>query len=256
MGTILEVQQLQKYFGGAANRVKAVDGISFAVEQGEFVGIMGASGSGKTTLLNCLSTIDRATGGKILIEGKDITKLRSAQRARFRREKLGFVFQEFNLLDTLTAYENIALALTIAGAPAGGIDAQVKLVAKQLSIEDTLKKFPYQLSGGQRQRVACARAIVTGPALILADEPTGALDSKSASLLMKSIKTLNRDLSATVLVVTHDPSTASYCSRILLMKDGQEENSLRRGEGETRKEFFGRILQAVSALGGDEEDAI
>ena len=221
MQKILSVEHIEKYYGNKGNVTKAVDDISFTLDKGEFVGIMGASGSGKTTLLNCISTIDTATAGHIFIDGADITRLNSKQLSRFRREQLGFIFQDFNLLDTLTAYENIALALAIIKTPAGGIDVRVRQVAKALEIEEVLKKYPYQMSGGQKQRVACARAIVTNPALILADEPTGALDSKSARMLLESFERLNADLEATVLMVTHDAFTASYCHRILFIKDGK-----------------------------------
>jgi len=247
---ILNVDHVEKYYGNRGNVTKAVDDISFAVQKGEFVAIMGASGSGKTTLLNCISTIDSVTSGHISIDDRDITKLKSKELSRFRREELGFIFQDFNLLDTLTAFENIALALTIGGTPAGDVEPRVLQVAKQLMIEDILKKYPYQLSGGQKQRVASARAIVTKPALVLADEPTGALDSKSARMLLESFETLNRELQATILMVTHDAFTASYCSRILFIKDGRIFNEIDRGES-TRKELFTKIIDVVSLLGGD-----
>ena len=247
---ILNVDHVEKYYGNRGNVTKAVDDISFAVQKGEFVAIMGASGSGKTTLLNCISTIDSVTSGHISIDDRDITKLKSKELSRFRREELGFIFQDFNLLDTLTAFENIALALTIGGTPAGDVEPRVLQVAKQLMIEDILEKYPYQLSGGQKQRVASARAIVTKPALVLADEPTGALDSKSARMLLESFETLNRELQATILMVTHDAFTASYCSRILFIKDGRIFNEIDRGES-TRKELFTKIIDVVSLLGGD-----
>ena len=247
---ILNVDHVEKYYGNRGNVTKAVDDISFTVQKGEFVAIMGASGSGKTTLLNCISTIDSVTSGHISIDDRDITKLKSKELSRFRREELGFIFQDFNLLDTLTAFENIALALTIGGTPAGDVEPRVHQVAKQLMIEDILKKYPYQLSGGQKQRVASARAIVTKPALVLADEPTGALDSKSARMLLESFETLNRELQATILMVTHDAFTASYCSRILFIKDGRIFNEIDRGES-TRKELFTKIIDVVSLLGGD-----
>lgn len=251
METILQVQNVEKYYGNKGGSLtKAVDGISFSVEKGEYVGIMGASGSGKTTLLNCISTIDRVTAGHIFIGGQDITSLRSKSLSKFRREQLGFIFQDFNLLDTLTAFENIALALTIIGTPVRKIDKLVHQVAYDLDITEILDKYPYQLSGGQKQRVASARAIVTGPSLILADEPTGALDSKSARMLLESMEQLNRTKEATILMVTHDAFTASYCSRILFIKDGRLFNELLRGE-DTRKAFFDKIIEVVSLLGGD-----
>ena len=250
MSTILSAQNVEKYYGGRWNLTKAVDNISFDVEQGEYMGIMGASGSGKTTLLNCISTIDTVTAGHIFIGGQDITELNSKKLARFRREELGFIFQDFNLLDTLTAYENIALALTIQKRPSREIDERVRDIAEKLEITDVLKKYPYQMSGGQKQRVASARAIVTRPALVLADEPTGALDPKSSRMLLESFETLNTMLGATILMVTHDAFAASYCKRILFIKDGRIFSELTRG-ADSRKEFFSRIIEVVTLLGGD-----
>lgn len=255
MQKILTVEHIEKYYGNKGNLTKAVDDISFEVDKGEFVGIMGASGSGKTTLLNCISTIDSATAGHIVIDGMDITRLNSRKLSKFRREQLGFIFQDFNLLDTLTAFENIALALTIVKTPVGEIDVRVHQVAKELEIEDVLKKYPYQMSGGQKQRVASARAIVTHPALILADEPTGALDSKSSRMLLESFETLNSNLEATILMVTHDAFTASYCHRILFIKDGKIFNELVRGE-DTRRQFFNKIIEVVTLLGGDNSNVL
>ena len=255
MQKILSVEHIEKYYGNKGNVTKAVDDISFEVGKGEFVGIMGASGSGKTTLLNCISTIDSATAGHINIDGMDITKLNSKKLSKFRREQLGFIFQDFNLLDTLTAFENIALALTIIKTPVGEIDVRVRQVAKELEIEDVLSKYPYQMSGGQKQRVAAARAIVTNPALILADEPTGALDSKSSRMLLESFEKLNNNLSATIVMVTHDAFTASYCHRILFIKDGKIFDELVRGE-DTRKKFFNQIIEVVTLLGGDNSNVL
>ncbi|WP_195269165.1 ABC transporter ATP-binding protein [Eubacterium sp. 1001713B170207_170306_E7] len=252
---ILSVQHIEKYYGNNGNITKAVDDISFDVLKGEYIGIMGASGSGKTTLLNCVSTIDSVTAGHILIQDRDITELRSRQLSKFRREQLGFIFQDFNLLDTLNAYENIALALTILRVPAATIDKRVRSVAKRLQITDILEKYPYQISGGQKQRVASARAIITKPALILADEPTGALDSKSARMLLEAFDTLNEQLHATILMVTHDAFTASYCKRILFIKDGKIFNELVRGD-DSRKVFFKRIIDVVSLLGGGNSDVL
>lgn len=246
----LRVEHLEKYYGGKGNITRALDDISFEVEKGEYVGIMGASGSGKTTLLNCISTIDAATAGHIYIDSGDVTALKSSQLARFRREKLGFIFQDFNLLDTLTAFENIALALTILKTPVDQIKPRVDAVAKLLDITGVLGKYPYQMSGGEKQRTASARAIVTNPTLILADEPTGALDSKSARMLLESFKKLNDEINATILMVTHDAFTASYCKRILFIKDGKLFNELIRG-ADTRREFFDRIMEVISLLGGD-----
>lgn len=253
MKNILSVENIEKYYGNKDNVTKAIDNINFKVDKGEFVGIMGPSGSGKTTLLNCISTIDTVTTGNIVINGKDITKLKSKQLEKFRRDELGFIFQDFNLLDTLTAYENIALALTIQGKKPKEIDALIKKVAKSLGIDGILNKFPYQISGGQKQRVASARAIVTNPSLILADEPTGALDSKSARMLLDSFENLNKELEATILMVTHDAFTASYAHRILFIKDGKIFNELVRGT-DSRKEFFDRIIEVITLLGGDDRD--
>lgn len=211
---------------------------------------MGASGSGKTTLLNCISTIDTVTSGHIYIEGKDITELHGTLLSEFRGKKLGFIFQDFNLLDTLTAYENISLALSIAGMKPVGINERVLQVAKALNIQEVLEKYPYQMSGGQQQRVAAARAIVTNPAIVLADEPTGALDTNSSRMLLTMLTELNEQLDATILMVTHDAFSASYCKRILFIKDGKVFNELHRGE-DTRKEFFAKILEVVSVLGGE-----
>ena len=255
MSTILSVQNIEKYYGNKGNVTKAVDQISFDVSEGEYVGIMGASGSGKTTLLNCISTIDTVTSGHIYIGASDITTLNSKSLSRFRREQLGFIFQDFNLLDTLTDFENIALALTIIKTPSAEIIERVKNVAAKLEIGDVLNKYPYQMSGGQKQRVACARAIITNPSLILADEPTGNLDSKSARMLLESFETLNRDLHATILMVTHDAFTASYCHRILFIKDGKIFNELVRGS-DTRKQFFNKIIEVVTLLGGDNSNVL
>ena len=250
MSNILEVKNIEKYYGNKSNLTKAIDNISFSVKKGEFVGIMGASGSGKTTLLNCISTIDRVTAGDIIINNQDITKLKGNQLNKFRREELGFIFQDFNLLDTLTAYENIAIALTIQKVNVNEIDKRVNEVAKKLNITEILKKYPYQISGGQKQRVASARAIITNPQLVLADEPTGALDSKSARQLLESFETLNQNLNATILMVTHDSFTASYANRILFIKDGKIFNELVKGES-TRKEFFEKIIEVQTLLGGE-----
>jgi putative ABC transport system ATP-binding protein len=250
---VLRVQHLEKYYGSKNNLTKALAGISFEVKGGEYVGVMGASGSGKTTLLNCISTIDNATSGRIFIDGKDITELNQQALAKFRREQLGFIFQDFNLLDTLTVYENIALALTILKRPADEIDKEVRRVATLLGIDKILDRFPYQISGGQKQRAASARAIVTNPSLVLADEPTGALDSKSAQTLLLSFQQLVRDFNATILMVTHDAFSASYCSRILFIRDGKLFNQLVRGKN-SRKQFFDKIIEVVSLMGGASDD--
>ena len=252
---ILKVSNICKYYGNRSNLTKAIDNISFDVNEGEFVGIMGASGSGKTTLLNSISTIDKVTAGHILINGVDVTMLRGEKLNKFRREDLGFIFQDFNLLDTLTGYENIALALTIQKVKPKEIDKKIKEVSKTLNITHVLNKYPYQMSGGEKQRVASARAIITSPKLILADEPTGALDSKSSRMLLEKMEELNKNLKATILMVTHDAFTASYCSKIYFIKDGKIFNELIRGD-DSRKEFFDRIIDVVTLLGGDLNDAL
>lgn len=252
---LLKIQQIEKYYGSKSSLTKAIDDISFTVNKGEFVAIMGASGSGKTTLLNCISTIDKVTAGHIYLENTDITTLKGKQLNKFRREKLGFIFQDFNLLDTLTAYENIALALSIQKVSPAEIDKAVKNVAQQLGITGVLQKYPYQMSGGQKQRVASARAIVTNPKLILADEPTGALDSKSAKMLLERFNYLNYEHDATIMMVTHDSFTASYASRVLFIKDGKVFHEICRGS-DNRKQFFDKIIDVVTLLGGDVNDAL
>ena len=252
---LLKLENVEKYYGNKSSLTKAVDNISFNVEKGEFTAIMGASGSGKTTLLNCISTIDRVTAGHIFLEDVDITTLKGKELNKFRREKLGFIFQDFNLMDTLTAYENIALALSIQKYPAKDIDKAVKTVAQQLDITEVLSKYPYQMSGGQKQRVASARARVTNPKLVLADEPTGALDSKSSKLLLERLSFLNHEHDATIIMVTHDSFSASYASRVLFIKDGKVFNEINRG-GDSRKVFFNKIIDVLTLLGGDVSDAL
>ncbi len=255
MSIILKIDNVEKYYGNKSSLTKALDNISFEVREGEFVAIMGASGSGKTTLLNCISTIDKVTSGHIYVSRKDITKLKGNRLNEFRREQLGFIFQDFNLLDTLTAYENIALALTIQKVNAKEIDIKIKQIAKSLAIEDILNKYPYQMSGGQKQRVASARAIITNPSLILADEPTGALDSKSSSMLLDKFHYLNQDLGATILMVTHDAISASYATRVIFIKDGKMFHEIIRGD-DSKKVFFNKIIDVMTLLGGDLSDAL
>ena len=252
---ILKIDKIEKYYGNKSSLTKAIDNISFEVEKGEFVAIMGASGSGKTTLLNCISTIDKVTSGHIYVSDMDITKLKGNNLNKFRREELGFIFQDFNLLDTLTAYENIALALSIQNVPTKQIDERIKKVAKELDIVNNLEKYPYQMSGGQKQRIASARAIITNPKLVLADEPTGALDSKSARMLLEQFKYLNKDIGATILMVTHDAFTASYATRVIFIKDGKIFNEIHKGT-DGRREFFDKIIDVVTLLGGDLNDAL
>ena len=250
MRELLKIEKIEKYYGTKGTVTKAVDNISFSVEEGEFVGIMGPSGSGKTTLLNCISTIDKATTGKIFLKETELGTLKGKKLERFRQKELGFIFQDFNLLDTLNAFENIALALTIQRVPSEEIESRIRDLSKKLGILNILHKYPYQISGGEKQRVASARALVRNPSLILADGPTGALDSKSSRALMNSFEVLNEDLKATILMVTHDAYTASYANRILFIKDGRIFNELIRGT-DTRKEFFSRIMEVVTFLGGD-----
>lgn len=249
-GPILEVVDLVKYYGTQGSVTKALQGISMSIHKGEFVGVMGPSGSGKTTLLNVVSTIDTPTSGRVRVGGQELTGLKRRDLARFRRERLGFIFQDFNLLDTLTVRENIALALSISGAPGRSIDQSVTEIARRLGIVDVLDRFPYQVSGGQKQRAAAARAIITNPDLILADEPTGSLDSRSAQMLLEAIDDLNRELSATIMLVTHDPFAASYCQRILFITDGRLFTELVRGDA-SRKQFFDQILAVLALLGGE-----
>ena len=250
---ILKVDKIQKYYGNKDNITKAIDGISFEVEEGEFIGIMGASGSGKTTLLNCISTIDHVSSGHIYLENEDITEIKEENISRFRRKNLGFIFQDFNLLDTLTIEENIALILTINKLPPKDIDRKVQDIALRLGILDILNKYPYQVSGGQKQRAAASRAIVNSPKIILADEPTGSLDSKAAIQLLEIMKDMQTKMNATILMVTHDPLSASYCSKILFLKDGKIFNRIERGEKQ-RKEFYNEILDVLALLGGDTRD--
>ncbi|MCB6607235.1 ABC transporter ATP-binding protein [[Clostridium] symbiosum] len=255
MNPILTVNNLEKFYKNKGSLTRAVNHISFEVEKGEYIGIMGASGSGKTTLLNCISTIDHATAGRICINGIEVTKMKEKSLSKFRREELGFIFQNFNLLDTLTGRDNIALALAICKTPPFQIEEKVNHISKELGIEEIIGKYPYEMSGGQKQRVACARAVVTEPSLILADEPTGALDSRSAGMLLECLQLLNEEKGATILMVTHDAFTASHCKRILFLKDGKIFNELIRGNA-SRKDFFDQIMQVVSLLGGDKGHVI
>ena len=238
MRQTLRLEHVKKYYGNHGNITKAVDGISLHVDQGEFVAVMGASGSGKSTLLNCIAAIDSVTSG------------RERDLADFRRENLGFIFQDFNLLDTLTIGENISMAQIISGASPKVIDRRVADIAGKLGISGILGKFPYEVSGGQKQRCACARALINEPRLILTDEPTGALDSKSSRLLLETMAAINQKLDATILMVTHDPFCASFCGRILVLKDGKIFTETRKGR-KTRREFFIEILDILTLLGGD-----
>lgn len=250
MKEILKLDHIQKYYGNGGCITKAIQDISFTVSEGEFVGIMGASGSGKTTLLNCISTIDTVSAGHVYLDGTDVTEIKEKEIARFRRENLGFIFQDFNLLDTLTISENIALALTINHIPSGQINELVREMAVKLNITDVLEKYPYQVSGGQKQRCACARAIINNPKLILADEPTGALDSHSSQMLLSTLQRINKELGATILMVTHDAFSASYANRILFLRDGAIFTEILKGDN-SRRTFFERILDVQTAMGGN-----
>lgn len=249
MSTILKLEHIQKYYGNEGNITKAIQDISFSVEAGEFLGIMGASGSGKTTLLNCISAIDTVSAGHIYLEGTDITEIKPKSLARFRRENLGFVFQDFNLLDTLTISENIALALAIHKTPAQDVEPHIWDMAQKLNICDILNKYPYQVSGGQKQRCACAMALINNPRLLLADEPTGALDSHSSQMLLSTMQGIHEQMGATILMVTHDAFTASYANRILFLRDGEIFTELCKGH-DSRSAFFNKILNVLTMIGG------
>ena len=255
MGKILQVKNVEKYYGSKSSLTKAINNISFEVEKGEFVAIMGASGSGKTTLLNLISTIDKVTAGEIFVDGENITKLKGNNLNKFRRDKLGFIFQDFNLLDTLTGYENISLSLSIQNISYSEQKKRIEDIASKLGITKILNKYPYQMSGGEKQRIASARAIITNPSLILADEPTGALDSKSSKQLLNNFEYLNNELKSTILMVTHDAFTASYASRVIFIKDGKIFNEIQKGDS-SRKEFFDNIIDVVTLLGGEMNDAL
>lgn len=247
---LLHVEQIEKYYGETGTLTKALDQVSFDVQEGEFISIMGASGSGKTTLLNCISTIDTVSAGHILLDGRDITAIADEDIDTFRRDCLGFVFQDFNLLDTLTMEENIALPLIISGHSPKEIDERVHRLADKLHISDILQKFPAGVSGGQRQRCAFARALICRPKLIMADEPTGALDSQSSRILLEIMANFNKELRATILMVTHDAYSASYAGRILFLKDGRIFNEICKGK-KARDVFYHEILDVLSVLGGD-----
>lgn len=246
----LQIIQLEKVFGSKGALTKALDRVDLVIERGEFVAIMGPSGSGKSTLLNCIATIESATAGQIIVDGHDVTRLRGKALTAFRRDEVGFVFQDGNLIDTLTAYENIALALSIQKAKADQIDKRVRSMAAELDVVDVLEKLPSQMSGGQRQRVAAARALVTQPKLVLADEPTGALDSRNARMMMESLSSMNAKLDATILMVTHDAFAASFAHRVVFVRDGRIFNQVTAGSG-GRSELFDRVMKVQAFLGGE-----
>ncbi|MDD6771294.1 MAG: ABC transporter ATP-binding protein [Inconstantimicrobium porci] len=248
---ILEVKNLKKYYGKKEYTTKALDGISFGVIDGEFIGIMGSSGSGKTTLLNCIATTTSPTDGNILLNGENIEKFKGDKLADYRGNKIGYLFQNFELLENLTAKENILLPLAIHNKLQNDNNSYLDKLAKYMEISEVLNKFPNEMSGGQKQRVAAARALITNPKIVLADEPTGALDSKNAKALMQKLSDLNEEQKTTILMVTHDANAASFCSRILFIQDGQLFHELRRKKpDESREDFYERILLVMAQLGG------
>ena len=253
MENVLEVKNLSKTYGGLGNATRALDDVSFTVGKGEFVGVMGASGSGKTTLLNCVATIDTPTSGSILLDGKEVTRMRSGDLARFRREQLGFVFQDFNLLDTFSLEDNIYLPLVLAGKPHAEMERRIEPIAAKLGITSLLKKYPYEVSGGQKQRAAVARALITYPRLVLADEPTGALDSKATDELLQLFGEINRG-GQTILMVTHSVKAASHAGRVLFIKDGEVFHQIYRGES-TNEQLYQKISDTLTLLatGGDRQ---
>lgn len=249
MKTMLQAKKVQKVFGTKGNVYKALEDIDLEIKEGEFIGIMGPSGAGKSTLLNVLSTIDTPTSGDIIIDGEDIVGMKEKQLADFRRNQLGFIFQDYNLLDTLTVKENIILPLALSKVSASEIKERVESIAGTFGISEILDKYPYHISGGQKQRAAASRAIITNPSLILADEPTGALDSKSATSLLESLSMLNEQNSSTIMMVTHDAFAASFCKRILFIKDGKIDAEIHKLQ-QTRQEFYHKILDVLASLGG------
>jgi len=253
--TVLQAQNVRKSFGARGNVQQVLKGIDLRVAEGEFVGIMGASGAGKTTLLNVLATIDRSTEGTILIDGVDISKMKDAELSAFRRNQLGFIFQDYNLLDTLTVKENILLPVSLGKMKKQAAEAQFQSIAKILDIEALADKYPHEISGGQKQRTSAARALINQPSLVFADEPTGALDSKSASSLLGTMADVNKQQGVTIMMVTHDPLASSYCSRVVFLKDGNVYSELYKGD-KTRQAFFQEILNVQAVLGGDSVDAL
>ncbi|WP_280169860.1 ABC transporter ATP-binding protein [Priestia megaterium] len=250
---ILEATNIHKSYGNKFNRQEVLKGVDITIMKGEFVGIMGASGSGKTTLLNVLSSIDKINGGTIKIEGNEISRMKEKQLANFRKTHLGFIFQDYNLLDTLTVKENILLPLSVAKTPSAVAHKKFDALAKQLGIYELKDKYPSEISGGQKQRTSAARAFIHEPSMIFADEPTGALDSKAASDLLNKLTELNDKRSASIVMVTHDPVAASYCSKVIFIKDGQIYTQLYKGD-QTRKDFFDDIMKTQGVLGGVQDE--
>lgn len=249
MKTVLRAKNVQKVYGSKGNQYKALEDIDLEIKEGEFIGIMGPSGAGKSTLLNILSTIDTPTSGEIMIADQNIVTMKEEQLSDFRRNNLGFIFQDYNLLDTLTVKENILLPLALSKVPAKEIENRVEEIADTFGIQEILDKYPYHISGGQKQRTAASRAMVTKPSLILADEPTGALDSKSAADLLESLTALNEQNHSTIMMVTHDAFAASFCKRILFIKDGGINAEIQKLQN-SRQEFFQKILDVLASLGG------
>ncbi|MEW4263647.1 ABC transporter ATP-binding protein [Priestia megaterium] len=250
---ILEATNIRKSYGNKFNKQEVLKGVDITIMKGEFVGIMGASGSGKTTLLNVLSSIDKINGGTIKIEGNEISRMKEKQLANFRKTHLGFIFQDYNLLDTLTVKENILLPLSVVKTPSAVAHKKFDALAKQLGIYELKDKYPNEISGGQKQRTSAARAFIHEPSMIFADEPTGALDSKAASDLLNKLTELNNKRSATIVMVTHDPVAASYCSKVIFIKDGQIYTQLYKGD-QTRKDFFEDIMKTQGVLGGVQDE--
>ncbi|WP_338751420.1 ABC transporter ATP-binding protein [Bacillus sp. FJAT-52991] len=255
MKPILQAKNVEKVFGSKENEYHALKDIQLDIHEGEFVGIMGPSGAGKSTLLNILSTIDTPSSGEIIIDGQNIVQMKEEQLSDFRRRKLGFIFQDYNLLDTLTVKENIVLPLALSKVPVKEIETRVNEMADTFGIREILNKYPYHISGGQKQRTAASRAIITNPKLILADEPTGALDSKSATDLLNSLTALNEKQRSTIMMVTHDSYAASFCKRLLIIKDGELFKEVYKGE-QSRRAFFQQILDVLASLGGGAHDTI
>ncbi|EGK2528404.1 ABC transporter ATP-binding protein [Listeria monocytogenes] len=255
METVLQAKNVRKIYGSKGNVYTALENISIDIKEGEFTGIMGPSGAGKSTLLNVLSTIDKPTSGQIVISGQELENMNEQQMSTFRRDKLGFIFQDYNLLDTLTIRENIILPLALAKRPVKEMEEKLAIISEKFGITEILDKYPSEISGGQKQLTAASRAIITAPSLIFADEPTGALDSKSATNLLESLRDLNEQDKSTIMMVTHDAFAASFCKRILFIKDGELYTEIYRGT-KTRKEFFQKILDVLAKLGGDSDDVI
>lgn len=251
MNPILDIQELRKYYGKSINQTKALDGITFQVMPGEFLGIMGSSGSGKSTLLNCIATVIQPTSGKIIMDSTQVQSLKGKNLADYRGRKIGYLFQNFELLDNLTGRENIMLPLSLHNVSKSESEQRLQKLSEYLGVTEVLDKFPAQMSGGQKQRIAAARALILNPGVILADEPTGALDSKNAKMLMENLTSINQNENATILMVTHDSNAASYCKRILFIQDGIIFHEIRRNiPEESQQQFYNRLLKVMAQLGG------